>query len=55
MIIANIKQIRSHDFKHSCVSLLINSDAIINVVAKYLGHAKTDNTLNSYSSHLRIN
>ena len=38
-----------HDFKHSCVSLLINSGTTINVVAKYLGHTKIDETLNTYS------
>ena len=47
--LAEVKQIRIHDFRHSCVSLLINSGATINVVAKYLGHTKIDETLNTYS------
>ncbi len=47
--LAGVKQIRIHDFRHSCASLLINSNASINVVAKYLGHTKIDETLNTYS------
>ena len=47
--LAGVKQIRIHDFRHSCASLLINSGATINVVAKYLGHTKIDETLNTYS------
>ncbi len=46
---ANIKQIRIHDFRHSCASLLINNNANITIVAKYLGHTKIDETLNTYS------
>jgi integrase len=46
---AGVKQIRLHDFRHSCASLLINNGANIMIVAKYLGHAKIDETLNTYS------
>lgn len=46
---AGIKQIRIHDFRHSCASLLINNGANITLVARYLGHAKIDETLNTYS------
>ena len=46
---AGIKQIRLHDFRHSCASILINNGASIMVVAKYLGHTKIDETLNTYS------
>ena len=46
---AGLKQIRIHDFRHSCASLLINNGANIMIVAKYLGHAKIDETLNTYS------
>lgn len=45
---ANLRQIRIHDFRHSCASLLINNGASINLVAKYLGHAKVEETLNTY-------
>ena len=46
---AGIRRIRLHDFRHSCASLLINNGANIMIVAKYLGHAKIDETLNTYS------
>ena len=47
--LAEVKQIRIHDFRHNCASLSINSDTTINVVAKYLEHTKIDETLNTYS------
>ena len=47
--LAGVKQIRIHDFRHSCASVLINNGANIMVVAKFLGHAKIDETLNTYS------
>ena len=46
---AGLRVIRTHDFRHSCASLLINNGANIMIVAKYLGHAKIDETLNTYS------
>lgn len=46
---SGVKQIRIHDFRHSCASVLINNGASIMVVARYLGHAKIDETLNTYS------
>lgn len=52
--LANVKQIRIHDFRHSCASLLINKGASILLVSKYLGHSKIDITLNTYS-HLYKN
>lgn len=47
--VSGVKHIRLHDFRHSCASLLINNGANVMVVAKYLGHAKIDVTLNTYS------
>lgn len=57
--LAGLKVIRIHDFRHSCASLLINNGAnaslLINnganvtLVAKYLGHTKIEETLNTYS------
>ena len=47
--LAGVKQIRIHDFRHSCASVLINNGASIMVVAKFLCHAKIDETLNTYS------
>lgn len=46
---SGLKEIRLHDFRHSCASLLINNGANIMIVAKYLGHTKIDETLNTYS------
>ena len=46
---ARVKDIKIHDFKHSYASLLIDSGANITLVAKYLGHTKIDETLNTYS------
>ena len=47
--LANLREIRVHDFRHSCASLLINNGANVTMVAKYLGHSKIDETLNTYS------
>lgn len=47
--LANVKQIRLHDFRHSCASLLVNNEANITVVAKYFGHTKIEETLNTYT------
>jgi integrase len=47
--LAELPQIRIHDFRHSCASLLINSGANVTVVAKYLGHTKIEETLNTYN------
>lgn len=46
---AGVKEIRLHDFRHSCASLLVNSGAPITVVSKYLGHSNTTETLKTYS------
>ena len=47
--LAGVPQIRLHDFRHSCASLLINNGANVTLVAKYLGHTKIEETLNTYS------
>ena len=47
--LAGVPQIRIHDFRHSCASLLVNNGANITVVAKYLGHTKIEETLNTYT------
>lgn len=46
---AGVKQIRIHDFRHSCASLLINNGSSIMLVSKYLGHSNTSITLNTYT------
>ena len=52
--IAGVKQIRIHDFRHSCASLLIYKGANIFTVSKFLGHTKIEETLNTYT-HLYKN
>ena len=47
--LACLKIIRIHDFNHSCASLLINNGANVTLIAKYLGHTKIEETLNTYS------
>ena len=47
--LAGLKEIRLHDFRHSCASLLINNGANITLVAKFLGHSKIEETLNTYA------
>lgn len=47
--LAGVKQIRIHDFRHSCASLLISKNADPVLVAKYLGHSDVSMTLNRYS------
>lgn len=44
-----VREIRLHDFRHSCASLLINSGATITLVSKYMGHSNVTETLNTYS------
>ncbi len=47
--IAGVKQIRVHDFRHSCASLLINQGASVALVSKYLGHSNISITLDTYT------
>lgn len=47
--LAGLKVIKIHDFRHSCASLLINNSDNVTLVAKYLGHTKIEETLNTYS------
>lgn len=53
-VLAGLKEIRLHDFRHSCASLLINKGASINMVSKFLGHSKIEEALNTYT-HLYSN
>ena len=52
--LAKVKQIRIHDFRHSCASFLIQNGASIVLVSKYLGHSKISITLDTYT-HLYEN
>lgn len=47
--LAKLKTINIHSFRHSCVSLLINNNANITIIAQYLGHHNITTTLNTYS------
>ena len=46
--LAGLKVIRIHNFRHSCATLLINNGANVTLVAKYLGHTKIEEKLNTY-------
>ncbi|MBE7032910.1 MAG: site-specific integrase [Ruminococcaceae bacterium] len=46
---AAIKKIRIHDFRHSHASLLANEGINIQEIARRLGHAKVEETWNTYS------
>lgn len=46
---ADVKQIRIHDFRHSCASLLISKGANVYLVSRYLGHNNINTTLNTYA------
>ena len=46
--LADVQQIRVHDFRHSTATLLISNGASITLVSKYLGHSKISTTLNIY-------
>ncbi len=47
--LAGVKEIRIHDLRHSHASLLISQGESIVMVAKRLGHANIEQTLNTYS------
>lgn len=47
--IVGVKQIRIHNFRHLCASLLIYKGANIITVSKFLGHTNIKQTLNTYS------
>lgn len=43
-----LPQIRIHDFRHSFVTMLINSDVNIKTISKLVGHSTVDQTWNTY-------
>lgn len=47
--ITGVKKIRIHDLRHSCASFLISNGVSILAVSKRLGHATTQQTLDTYS------
>ena len=48
-ILANVKKIRIHDFRHSHATFLLSNNIPITVISKRLGHNDTQMTLNIYS------
>lgn len=48
-LLAGVKKIRIHDFRHSHVSLLANNGINIQEIARRLGHSKIEMTWNTYS------
>ncbi|MDR2421263.1 MAG: site-specific integrase [Oscillospiraceae bacterium] len=46
---AGLRAIRIHDFRHSHASVLVNNGINIQEVARRLGHAKIEETWNTYS------
>ena len=44
-----MSQIRIHDFRNSCASLIVNNKTNITVVTKYLGYTKIEENLNTYT------
>jgi len=49
---AGVKQIRVHDLRHSCASLLIHKGVTIVAVSHHLGHKSVKETLDTYSHFL---
>ena len=47
--IANVKQIRIHDFRHSHCTILISKGIPINIVSERLGHSNISMTLDNYT------
>ena len=46
---ANLPQIRFHDLRHTCATLLLRQDVHVKVVSELLGHASIKITLDIYS------
>lgn len=46
---AGVKKIRIHDFRHSHVSVLINSGVAVTAIAKRIGHSTAKETLKTYA------
>lgn len=47
--LANVKQIKIHDFRHSHATLLLSEGVPVTVISKRLGHSDTSTTLKIYS------
>ncbi len=45
----NMRPIRFHDLRHSCISLLVNNNYNMKLVQEYAGHADFSVTANTYA------
>lgn len=50
----NLKQIRFHDLRHTCASILLKNGANMKEIQAWLGHSNYNTTANIYA-HLDIN
>ena len=48
-----LRDIRFHDLRHTCASLLLSMDVNMKVIQKYLGHSNMSTTADIYS-HLDV-
>ena len=48
-----LREIRFHDLRHTCASLLLSMDVNMKVIQKYLGHSNMSTTADIYS-HLDV-
>ena len=46
---AGVKRLNLHGFRHSCASVLIHGSTPLPVVATYLGHSDSTETLETYT------
>ena len=44
-----MRDIRFHDLRHTCASLLVSLDGNMKVIQKYLGHSNMSTTADIYS------
>lgn len=49
-----MRDIRFHDLRHTCASLLVSLDVNMKAIQKYLGHSNMSTTADIYS-HLDVN
>ena len=49
-----LRDIRFHDLRHTCASLLVSLDVNMKVIQRYLGHSNMSTTADIYS-HLDAN
>ena len=48
---SNLRDIRFHDLRHTCASLLVSLDVNMKVIQRYLGHSNMSTTVNVRNPH----